>query len=516
MRKFQSGWGMFFFYNVIPIASNIVVLLFTSLVITDLINNRANFEQYRQVILENPLHNFIVNILPFPLIMAILFFFEYPALRLFSRAKDHARYELGLRRMLNAPFIIGLWCFIGWVLGNTLSRVVYFVQGIQLETIVLVRVVGMSVVSGILSFVINYYLLTLVNRKFFLPWFFPDGGMKEVSGALHLALRFNLEIFVLAIATGPILLLGLSLLSVQSLVPARERPSYATSVGLVTGLILLGFFMSALLARSLRRPLGRMRNAAEAIERGDYSVQLPVDTTDEIGDLAFSINKMAHGLAEKEKIKESFGRAVDPRVRDYLLASGGEMGGVEVEATILFSDIRGFTSFSEAHSAPEVVAWLNTYFERMAECVREHGGIVNKYVGDAILAVFNAPIPLAGHTAAAVQCALDMLARLAELNQELRAQGIPEVNIGIGLHTGMVVAGNIGSRDRQEFTVIGDTVNTASRIEGLCKSFQAPLLASEQVFGALSEKKRLERLGRAKVKGKSGELVIYGLKRLDA
>ncbi|MBX3721920.1 MAG: adenylate/guanylate cyclase domain-containing protein [Turneriella sp.] len=516
MKKSQSGWRMFFFYNAIPIVSNAAVLLFTSLVITNLINNRANFEQYRQVILENRLNNFIVNILPFPLIMAVLFFLEYPALRLFSRAKEHPRYELGLRRMLNAPFNVGLWCFIGWVIGNALSRAVYAMRGIELETIVLVRVVGMSVVSGILSFVINYYLLTLVNRKFFLPFFFPNGGMKEVAGGLRLGLRFNLEIFVLAIATGPILLLGLSLLSIQSLVPVAERPSYATSMGLVIGLILLGFFMSALLARSLRRPLGRMRNAAEAIERGEYSVQLPVDTTDEVGDLAFSINKMAHGLAEKEKIKESFGRAVDPRVRDYLLASGGEMGGAEVEATILFSDIRGFTSFSESHSAPEVVAWLNTYFERMAECVREHGGIVNKYVGDAILAVFNAPLPLADHTQAAVRCALAMLTRLGQLNAELRTQGIPEVNIGIGLHTGTVVAGNIGSRDRQEFTVIGDTVNTASRIEGLCKSFQAPLLVSERVFSALPETNGLERLGRAKVKGKSGELVIYGLKRLDA
>lgn len=512
MKKFQSGWWMFFFYNGIPIVSNTIVLLFSSLVVTDLINNRANFEQYRRVILENSLNNLIVNILPFPFIMAILVFLSYPALRLFSRGSEHPRYQLGLRRMINAPFNIGLWCFIGWLVGNGLSRAVYAVEGIQLETIVLVRVVGMSVVSGILSFVINYYLLTLINRKFFFPFFFPDGGLKEVPGAFRFALRFNLEIFVLAVATGPILLLGLSLLTFQGLVPAAERPSYATSIGLVIALIAFGVFMSALLARSLRRPLGRMRNAAQNIQKGNFAIKLPIDTTDELGDLADSINEMARGLDEKEKIKESFGRAVDPRVRDYLLERGGEMGGVEVEATILFSDIRGFTSFSEAHSAPEVVEWLNTYFERMAECVRMHGGIVNKYVGDAILAVFNAPLPLDNHTQAGVACAFSMLRSLEELNAELRGRGVPEVRIGIGLHTGSVVAGNIGSRDRQEFTVIGDAVNTASRIEGLCKKFQVPLLVSEAVFAVAGSGTTLKKLGFARVKGKADQLTIYGLK----
>lgn len=511
MHRFQSGWWMFFFYNAIPIASNAVVLLFTSRVITSLINNRADFEQYRQVILENPLHNFIVNILPFPLVMAVLFFLSYPALRLFSRGTDNPSYALGLRRLLNAPFNTGLWCFFGWITGNALSRAVYAFEGIHLEAIVLVRVVGMSVVSGLLSFVINYYLLTLVNRKFFFPTFFPDGGLKEVEGGLRFALRFNLEIFVLAVATGPILLLGLSLLSVQGLVPAAARPSYAASVSLVLGLIFLGVFMSALLARSFRRPLGRMRNAAQTIQNGNYAVKLPIDTTDELGDLAASINDMARGLDEKEKIKESFGRAVDPRVRDYLLERGGEMGGVEVEATILFSDIRGFTSFSEAHSAPEVVAWLNTYFECMAECVREYGGIVNKYVGDAILAVFNAPLPLENHAQAGVDCAIAMLSRLRELNIDLAGRGLNEINIGIGVHTGIVVAGNIGSHDRQEFTVIGDTVNTASRIEGLCKKFQVPFLASEDIYNAVDENVGLRKLGLAQVKGKTEALTIYGL-----
>jgi adenylate cyclase len=510
--RFQSGWWLFFFYNGIPVLSNAIILAVSNFVIGGLLYDKHSFNLFRKTILENPFNNFLTNILPFPLVIALVFVLTIPAFRIFKLPKTDPRFELGLRRLVNAPFYIGFWSFCGWILGNALARLVYAMEGVPQPAIIVFRVVGISLTSGLLNFVMTYYMLTLINRRFYFPRFFPEGGLREIPGVMPFSLRFNLEIFVLAVATGPILILGLSLLNIQGLVPNDERPSYVISIGLIIGLILLGMFFSALLARSLRKPLGRMRNAAEAIERGDYSVKVPVDTTDEVGDLALRINEMAISLAEKEKIKESFGRAVDPRVRDYLLERGGEMGGVEVEATILFSDIRGFTSFSESHSAPEVVEWLNTYFERMAECVREHGGIVNKYVGDAILAVFNAPLPLANHTQAAVDCAFRMLEKLDELNHELREKSIPEIKIGIGLHTGSVVAGNIGSRDRQEFTVIGDAVNTASRIESLCKKFQAALLVSEAVFTVAGENPALRKLGLARVKGKTGELTIYGIK----
>ena len=503
---------MLSFYIGIPILSNAIVLLLSNYVIGTLIYNRENFELFRKTILENSFNNFIVNILPFLIIMGGQVYFYFPAFRIFSRSKDDPKYVLGLRWMLNAPFYTGLWSFFGWLYGIGMVLLIYKLQKVSLSGLATLHVILVSVVYGLLNFVLNYYLITLANRRFYIPHFFPDGRLAEIPGVLKMSLRFNLEIFVLAVATAPILILGLSLLSIQGLVPPEDRPPYGTSIGLIVGLVALGFLMSTLLARSLRRPLGDMRNAAHSIQMGDYSVKLAVNTTDEVGDLALSINEMAHGLEEKDKIKESFGRAVDPKVRDYLLAHGDEMGGVEVEATILFSDIRGFTSFSESHSAPEVVAWLNTYLEQMAECVRLNGGIVNKYVGDAILAVFNTPLPLTDHTRAAVNCAFNMFERLEELNWELRAKSIPEIKIGIGIHTGTVVAGNVGSRDRQEFTVIGDTVNTASRIESLCKKFEVPFLVSESVFNIVKDNTELRKLGLARVKGKSNMLAVYGLK----
>jgi adenylate cyclase len=506
---FQSGLWMAVCYNAVPIITNAFVLLVTNLVIGDLLYDKKSVAIFQQYILGNSLNNFLVNILAFPLAMGTLLILNMPAFLVFRNASGPAR-ETGLRRMLNGPFNVGLVGFLGWIFGATMARIIFSINNIDQWESQAYLATGTSVVSGALNFVLNFYILGLINRKFFIPVLFPDGGIQQVSGIRRLSLRFNLEIFVVAVATVPILTLGLSLVNIQGLVPAGQRPSYALSIGLVAGLLALGLMVSSLLSRSLRRPLTRMRNAAQSIQAGDFSVKLPADTTDEIGDLAVSINEMAAGLAEKEKINASFGRAVDPRVRDYLMKHGDALGGEQIEATILFSDIRGFTSFSESRDPREVVDWLNTYFERMARCVREHGGIVNKYVGDAILAVFNAPIPLANHVAAGYNCAVAMLAELEKLNAEMRAGGRQEIRIGIGIHTGTVVAGNIGSSERQEFTVIGDTVNTASRIESLCKKFKVPLLVSQEVYEILGSSDGLRKLGLAKVKGKSSYLSIFG------
>ena len=499
-------------YNFVPILSNGLVIAALNFGIGSLIYERASYEKFNELILSQPLNSFLVNVLPFPILMSILNALHWYSYPIFRTPTNSARYAIGLRRIVNAPFNIGFFSFWGWMLGTITSRIIYAMSGTPQGYGIFAILFGISIVAGLLNFVLNYYLVSLVNRRFFYPVLLPGDSIKHVVGARKLTLRFNLEIFVLAVATGPILILGLGLINMQGLAPEEQRPSYLLSLALIFGLVLLGVFMSTLLARSLRRPLSRMRNAAVSISRGDFDVRIPVDTTDEIGDLAQSLNEMATSLAEKERIKDSFGRAVDPRVRDYLLSRGDQMGGEQVEVTILFSDIRGFTKFSETRTPEEVVDWLNTYFERMAECVRRHGGIVNKYVGDAILAVFNAPLPIENHTIAALNSAKDMLSELEVLNTEFAGRGLSEIRIGIGIHTGLVVAGKIGSRDRQEYTVIGDTVNTASRIEGLCKKFHAPLLVSESVFSATGSAYGLRRLGRATVKGKSDFLTIYGMK----
>jgi adenylate cyclase len=182
---------------------------------------------------------------------------------------------------------------------------------------------------------------------------------------------------------------------------------------------------------------------------------------------------------------------------------------VSLEVSILFSDIRDFTTISEKMDAHELVALLNEYFTEMVTIIIDEGGVVDKYIGDAIMAVFGAPVPGADDALHAVRAAVRMRAALETLNKRMEERGKPQFKTGIGIHTGTVVAGNIGSESRMEYTVIGDTVNLASRLEGKTKELGVGLVISEDTKERLEGKLVVRRLSEIHVKGREKPVVVY-------
>jgi adenylate cyclase len=221
-----------------------------------------------------------------------------------------------------------------------------------------------------------------------------------------------------------------------------------------------------------------------------------------------SLRRSFAGLRSRDNLSRFLPRAVVDRV-----LAGGEASLVPVqcEVTVLFSDIRDFTRFSEALPPRAVLEFLDGYFGHMAQVVKGHDGVVNKFLGDGMLAFWGVPDRNPAHAELALKAALDMRKTLDDFNRARAGRGEPPVRFGVGVHTGTVAAGMLGGADQHEYTVIGDAVNVASRIEGLTKSLGADILVSESTWRLAGEKFRGRRLAEEKVKGRSDPVVVYAL-----
>jgi class 3 adenylate cyclase len=263
--------------------------------------------------------------------------------------------------------------------------------------------------------------------------------------------------------------------------------------------ILSAFFIAWLLARRVARPIREVAAAAAKIQSGDFDVQVSEDRTDEVGLLGRAVNAMALELAEKEKLRNMFGKYMAREVvRDLLDKDELSLTGEEREVTVLLSDIRGFTALSEELGPEGIVALLNDYFAILIDAVIECEGVIDKFMGDALLAWFGAPVPQHDHAARCVRCATMIQERTALWNAKRVAAGKDAVATGIGLASGPVVVGNIGSEKRFEYTAIGDAVNLASR---LCSKAGPGEVVTTAAVASLGDDDRFEPLGAIEVRG---------------
>src|SRR3954447_4614655 len=266
----------------------------------------------------------------------------------------------------------------------------------------------------------------------------------------------------------------------------------------------LSFELTLLLSRSVLSPVGDLVDATERVKRGDMSARVAVSSGDEIGQLARSFNEMLTGLEERERLRTAFGSYVSPDVAERVMAEGELLEGEDVEVTVLFVDIRNFTAFAERSTARETVAYLNDFFGLIVPIVERHRGHPNKFIGDGLMGVFGAPERLQNHASAALVAARE-IANAVEQRYGERLQ------VGIGLNSGPVSVGSVGGGGRLEFTVIGDAVNVASRVEHLTRETGDTLLLTEATRCLLDDPENLDPRGDVALKGKSDPIPVYAV-----
>jgi adenylate cyclase len=298
----------------------------------------------------------------------------------------------------------------------------------------------------------------------------------------------------------------------QEVFNQQRRNIYLTIIVLSAVIIIIYFF-----GKKLTRPIIRLLGATKKIKNGDYNVRIRPASHDEIGELTNAFVEMGKGLEEREKIKTTFGKFVNPEIVERL-TKGKELklGGDRKIAVIMFTDIRDFTSISENLEPEEVVEFLNSYLTKMVECVDRTGGIVDKFIGDAIMAEWGILVSRGNDTENAINSALMMRKALQEFNRIRADKKMPLIKMGCGINTGPVLSGQIGSEDRMEITVIGDAVNLASRIEALNKPFGTDIIISKDSYNLVKDIFAVEKMSPILVKGKEEPQQIYAvLGRMD-
>lgn len=399
--------------------------------------------------------------------------------------------------VLRYPLVWARRSMLIWVVG----AVGFAAINVSVGALNTIAIAAMTVLGGFASCALQYLVVERIMRP--ITSRALAGGAPPDNPAPGVAARVTMA---WTLATG-VFLLGIAGLGIGFLIDSSidETRIIVAIVVLAANALFGGLMAMVIAARSVAHGLTAVGLALEKVEGGDFDTRVAVDDGSEVGQVQAGFNRMAEGLAERERIREAFGTYMDPAVAEHVLRESTSLEGEEVEVTAMFVDIRDFTGFAERNAAGLVVATLNALFEELVPVVRERGGHIDKFVGDGFLAVFGAPQRQVDHADRALDAALEIADRV---ERSMRGR----IQVGIGLNTGLVVAGNVGGGGRFDFSVIGDVINVAARVEAATRQTGDVILVSEHTMRALGAACELDERDGVTLKGKRDQVSVFAPK----
>lgn len=461
------------------------------------------------------------DLLAFAIGLAVMLWWERPMRRFLrghwaGRQTNPEALLAARQRLLNEPYLVVALNLVLWTLSSVIFGALAAMDPATRH--LAVGEVLSGLITGLITVTAAFFVLERILQHRWSPLLFPQGGLTATPGSLRIKIGTRITALILAASLLPFTAMIFGLRATMRAVAQGHIPPEAALDNLqITMLALCGLFMvnatvlAYLVTINLTRSLKDMVKVLRQVKEGDFSRRVRVSSNDEIGYTGDAVNLMATGLVDRDFIKETFGKYVSLQVRDEILAGRIPLDGETKEVTVLFADLRNFTPLVEATPPQEVVKIINGYFAQMSAAIKEHGGLILQFIGDEIEAVFGAPLPLDNHPQRALEAALAMRARLKEVNQSLQHTGNKALAHGIGIHSGSVVAANIGSPERLSYALVGDTVNLASRLQGLNKKFGTDIIVSAITAAQLDGTVALQKLPATEVKGKSRPVEIFAV-----
>ncbi|MBI2738085.1 MAG: HAMP domain-containing protein [Rhodospirillales bacterium] len=425
------------------------------------------------------------------------YFLVRPIGRFIAGEVSFADIEDALTGLPRRSALVMALCYVPMLAVRMLSRQVGIdVDAMQEDPSWLDLVASFVVGTGfnvlLIFFVVSAYLDQLCERLFL---------TRNVNiHVFHGRFRRKVSVALLFMAFAGVILLSADIASYSG--PRLLREATMDVVATIVGTLFMIFWVN----HALSRPLDRLDHGMRQVAKGDYQVRLPVTSDDEMGHAAGRFNEMVEGLSEREYLRDTFGKYVSTSVAAAILDNrdrAGRVADTTAEATLMFTDIEGFTGLSERLAPAKVAAVLNAYLGAVVPVIQRHGGVVNSFIGDGLFATFNLPLPCQNHAAAAIAAAI-------EIQRTIDAgplAGHAALRTRIGLNTGTVIGVTIGTDNRLNYTVLGDAVNVASRVEQLNKRFGSRILATESTVRAAGSAD-CEKLGTVDVRGHE-DVVVY-------